>query len=725
MNISGREYSRSTVGLRQPKKILDQHFKLVFIYPLLTDSKLDKYTELIRSFIATSMLKEIQTSNALNIISMASSISPLIDELGQVVDVSATGNSTIRQTMRDMVTRSVQDTAKYEVEKRVREKTQHIEKLLNIDPQLAQYKPILQMITLNNFIDVPIVVGTRAFDIESIVFLFIFAIAISSNGKLSLNSSTDVERMFNILKQMNTNNINNILNTLLSGPAKNWFERRQDWISKHPKLDRFLKMRPLFLLQPISPAAANWQPLQQAGRAIQTTAQRVGLGVTRPQPNLPSGSPPSPTQNIDTVNPDFADMVYDVNRNGIRQAQINFRNVLDPSSMARQFGYSPEQGQLKHTFDRINPRINQVFNLAQQYFSEVLWPSYISRTLASFLYVITPRTSGININDLLIGMLSGSNNPRVTSMVDPIIEYIRNDFKTALNSNLETKGPEQADIILAGIRNFCDTTFEGTTSLIRRMNDLNTNALTGVDFSSPDFINYESEFERVVTVISAHTLTLDKLLRDIFPNAIVNDILGNRTTDIINNSINSVIDYLRTFTDFPMQTAYVLHTGIANPIDAEREITHYIAQSKKQLIFFIRYLFLHTIQYILCEYVKETKVAVETTKHDVMDQNNFTVVTSLELIMALANAFAAKSYNDLLNKDSRGEQISNNTTLIRHLNQNYVRGVVTYMINQLNVPNMFVIDEETQTVYYQLMYQSNVNTIKLNTMQTFVQNILR
>src|SRR6056297_1268501 len=123
MQISGQEYSKATVGLRQPQKILDQQFKLVFIYPMLIDTKLSKYTNLIRSFISTSMLKEIYTSNSLNIISMAGNISPLVDEVGNLVDIEGGSNES---ALKGYVKRETQQSVKYDIEKRVQEKTQQI-----------------------------------------------------------------------------------------------------------------------------------------------------------------------------------------------------------------------------------------------------------------------------------------------------------------------------------------------------------------------------------------------------------------------------------------------------------------------------------------------------------------------------------------------------------------------------------------------------------------------
>ena len=64
--------------------------------------------------------------------------------------------------------------------------------------------------------------------------------------------------------------------------------------------------------------------------------------------------------------------------------------------------------------------------------------------------------------------------------------------------------------------------------------------------------------------------------------------------------------------------------------------------NKKQIIFYIRNYILYIIQYILCKYVNETKVAVETAKHDVIDNNNYSLILPLETVILLANAYAAK-----------------------------------------------------------------------------------
>jgi hypothetical protein len=707
MQISGREYSKATVGLRQPKKITDQQFKLVFIYPLLIDTNLSKYRDLIRLFISASMLKELHISNSLNIIKMASSISPLIDEMGNIVDVG--GNVSDEDAVSGYVKKETQQSVKYDIERRVEEKTEYIKKLINTDPQLKQYNPIIQFLTLNNFLDVPVIIGTKQFEIQSYVFLFLFTIAIASKGNMSMTSYSDIERMFKIIKNMRTNDVNILLNNLIDVPNKDVFTRIGDWFSKHPAVGRQLKVR--------------WFPKTQKkiGQTLTTTGRR--LKPLR-QDDLSRQSLSDREINYPRVSSDLAGGILDLAQNDVQMASIFFKLAMDPDLMASQFGYDKSKGQLKETFNRINPKIKEVFNNAELYFTSNLWSNHIAPTLSSFLYTIIPTTSGINVSDLIIAIQNGDATKNIKPLMSPLIDFLKGDFRTTLDSLLEKKGPEKADEILGNMKSICQNYFEPSQRILQGFESMIDDRLTGPDFTDNDFISYEKQFEQNITTISSFTSTIDRALRDVFPNSVVNSLMTTKTSQIINDSLNSIIAYLATFQDYPSSTSFVVTLNI--PQDKQsNEISNYISESKKQLLFYIRFMFLETIIYLLCQYVKETKVEIETTKHDVMDSNNYTIVTSVENIFAVANAFAAKSYKDLVNKSNREEEGNFNSKLMRDINNNYVKGVITYMHKQLDVPNLIVIDEKKQEVYYKLMYQSNVYKIKLNTMKTYAESVLK
>ena len=710
MNVSGREYSKSTTGLRQPKNIKDQQFKLVFIYPMLVDSKLSKYTDLLRSYISTNMLKEIYTSNALNILSMASSISPLIDENGNIVDVEGGDSDSSRMGEKRLTQQSV----RYEVEQRVKEKTYHIKRLLDVDPQLKQYKPFLEMITLNNFIDVPVIVGTKAYPVDQFIFTFLFAIAVSSKGNMSMSDYSDIQKMFQVIKNMKSNDINTILNNLIDYPSKDTFDRISDWIDSHPSVRGAFRNPVLSWTN----TPASW--IKTKSRRMK---QRFGGQPTQTQAQKKL---PTDTVNYPAVNPEASDVILDTTKNQVQQVSIFFKLCMDPESMQKQFGYDSSRGQLQTTFDRITPKINEVFKDAENYFATNLWPNYIQGTLSSFFYAIVPNGSGVNVSDLITALQSGNSQMNIKPMLDPIMEFLKNDFKKSLNTQLQQQGPEKADETLEQMKDFCRDYFGESSNFLDQLETLRYRRITGPTFTPEDFLRYEENFENILNKVSNYTLSLDKTLREIFGNSFADNIIINKTSSIINESLNSVIGYLQTFEGWPDQTSFhITIMGNTGGQDVENEVSKYAANTRKQLIFYIRFMILYLIQYILCRYVRETKVAVETTKHDVLDQNNYTIVTSIENILAVANAFAAKSYKDLANKSRREEDSKHSISgLMRDLSNNYVKGVVKYMHQQLDIPNLIVIDEKKGDAYIHLMYQSNVNQVKLKTLETFVQDAL-
>jgi hypothetical protein len=721
MNISGPQYSKSTVGLRQPKQILDQQLKLVFIYPILCDESLTKYQDQIRSFISVSMLKEIYVSNSLNIMTMASNISPLIDSGGNPVDVDSHLIQNLNQELSGSIKRQVQQDAKFDIQQRVNERTAHIKRLLDVDPNLRKFKPYLEMITMNNFIDIPVIVGTKAFQIDTFVLLFMLMIAVADK-KISMSSYTDIERIFRIIKNTKSNDLNDILDHLINLPNETAVKKIVKWIyeklpNQRPPTDK--KIQKIWntvpnALSKIKQKTTNTKLVQQS--VYPTNRQKSNLI----------------DDEMSLITKNASDAILNVTNNNVNTASIFFKLAMDPEQMAKQFGYEPKRGQLSSTFERINPRIESVFADAENMFAKTIWPTFIEPVLSSFLYTIVPRDSGVNVSDIVIALQNGDNSKNIKGIFGPILNYINNDFKKELNNTIEKKGPEEADRILELMKNFCTAEFSNSTDMLNMMyRSLIYNSLKGPDYSIDEHITYEKQFEKIITNISSHMHVLERSLKTMLPNSLVDSLLIDKTSKVINDGLNSVITYFRTLKtpdgqiSFPESTAYFNHERTS--LD-RTNIEKYISESKKQIIFYIRKHFLYLIQYILCKYVSETKVAVETTKHDVLDSNNYTLIIPIETIMTIANAYAAKSYRDFYNKTKRAkddERVnSQQLNIIRNLNDNYVKGIIKFIHQQLDVPNLFVIDEKKNKIHYKLMYQSDVNNININTMDTYIKNIL-
>ena len=721
MNISGPQYSSATVGLRQPNKIKDQQFKLVYIYPMLCDSSLAKYKDMLRTFLSVSVLKEIYTSNSISFFNMGSNISPLVDNQGNVIDIddhviSNVGNSRSFGDNPLKTKHDIQQSIKYDIQEKINERSSYIKKLTQIDPQLKNFNPYVQMITMNNFINIPVIVGTKCFDVDKIVMLMVLTVAVSDK-QLTMTSYPDIQKIFRIIKNTNSNDLNSILNHLINIPVKDKTLRE--------------KILGFFSTGTVRGNSSKLQRLRQNINRIPSTVQKnIELKRTNsagPKSRLNSNDPRAILNSTRNQLPE----IVDVSKNTVNQAEVFFKLCMDPQLMASQFGYDSSRGQLKDTFARINPQINSVFESAKVLFADSIWPLYIVPVLKSFLYTIVPRDSGVNVSDIIIALQNGDPSKNIKGVFGPILNYITNDFKKAVNNTIENQGPDKADITLNNLKSLCVNHFSESSKKIEDIQDkFDRVELTGPDYDIAEHIAYEKTFEKIVSELVPQMHVIESAFKQILPSSLIDDLLIKKTAAVINDGLNSVITYFNTFDSYPKSTAFFFHERL-NSVD-KSNIDSYIGSSKQQIIFYIRKHILYIIQYILCKYVNETKIAVETTKHDVIDSNNYSLVLPLETIMLLANAYAAKSYRNLYNtsvvnnssNDPRNSANTQDMNLVRDLSQNYVKAIIKFMHKQLDVPNLFVIDEARQDVYYKLMYQSNVNKIKLNTIDTYSKNIL-
>ena len=107
MNTPGMaNYSKATVGLRQPVQIRDQQFRLIYVYPILFADVLNQmeFKNGLRAFLSISFLREIFVSNSLNIIQMASQIPPSNQQQSNVAQMIGNAVLTSRGTMGDLST---------------------------------------------------------------------------------------------------------------------------------------------------------------------------------------------------------------------------------------------------------------------------------------------------------------------------------------------------------------------------------------------------------------------------------------------------------------------------------------------------------------------------------------------------------------------------------------------------------------------------------------------
>ncbi len=518
MNISGKQqYSKATRGLRQPNAIFNQQFKLIFIYPMICDSSVQKYETLIRDFISTSMGKEIFVSNSLNIFSMASSISPLIDENGDVVDLqqdipeagaSDNNNNNLFFSLdnRGSQRYNAQQQAKSDVAHHVEAKTAKIKQLLNIDPMYKSFRPFLELITLENFIDVPVIIGTKSYQVNTFVILLILTVSIASKGKYKLNSQSSIKQIFYILKNINDNDFHTLLNRLLL-VEPSWRD----------KLVSFFEHKLFKLPTNISSFISTKNKQNTFGKEEITAPINVD-------------------QNASTL------ILSDVKRS-LGLVENSFNIVTNSKRLYEETGLAKQQGQLSHTLKTLDPEIEQVFDNGKSLFVK-LWGNYSSPIFKNLILFLMPTNDIIPVSKILLAIEQGDTDVEIgMAGVFPAISSVIDDLKTEINNHV-SKDVINASKISKKLNIFCNKRLnERTNKLNDEYGSVIATCVSSGSFDQDQFINFETTFNKVIHKITSDVQDIKYMMGNILPTESVNKIFA-KVTGIFQDVVNELYMYL-------------------------------------------------------------------------------------------------------------------------------------------------------------------------------------
>jgi len=219
MNLKGSKmYSSATSSLRNTRNAKDLHLKLIFIYPMLLDTTLFKYQQTFRDYISNIFLRDIFTANFLNLVNLTDQISPIEDENGNKVDLGTELGSVLiggqggmgrgRNNFFNLY--NEKRITKEELQQRIKEKTKQLESILKSDPIFKTLNPKIQYVTLDNLIDVPVIVGTKAFPVDTFtlsMFLF-FSIVL----RIPIDSYENVKRIISKIRSTDRDKLVKLLN---------------------------------------------------------------------------------------------------------------------------------------------------------------------------------------------------------------------------------------------------------------------------------------------------------------------------------------------------------------------------------------------------------------------------------------------------------------------------------------------------------------------------------
>lgn len=749
MNISGHQYSKSVSGMRDPTKIENQPFKMIFIYPILVDKTLSAYKEDIRSFISIGILKELFVSNSINMINMASQVHPLIDEKGKSFDTTKiTGNIELlknqwgsydRYTDASIQTRSqTSEINKSELKQQIKKRVAVIKKLLSSDKEYSQYKPYIELITMDNFIDVPVIVGTKAFDIDTLTTTFVLLAAIASNGKYSLSVEEDVNLIFNEINKLKDKDASKLLQNVLKLPerekskieiyirqivdiklkdVKRWYGDKKEWAK------RKIKSAPVI--------GSVYKGIESAKNRYDVITKKQELPQDVNEPGYID------IYNTESFDPDDSMNILRFVKSKTKETELFFKFCLNSKLAGRMFGTDLGKGQIATVFSEKDEDINNIMNNLLIRFMKAI-TEYCFPLINSLLYLFYPR--GININES--GMI---DSLILTPIYNKLEKYIVSNSTLKDEIIKSMTDVKQSDSNLKELGGMCNGEFRNIDRVASKFAGILSDNKNTIKNLSPNIDNYNT-FMYVLSDTVRQTYTYTSQCEFALSKITNLEIHKNTIKNIIVTSLMSFINELyklsgENFNIIPItdlvvgmeidQNTYnnidpddhdkiIIDNSSGTPkyyfkaIDDLKKFTSVRDEIVALISDYIYFMFMYSLQASLCELVTTLSVSVDTAKNSVLTFPNYLLVIPLESIIAVANAFSAKGWKGMVSGSSLG--------FVRDLSENYVKGVLKFLTTKLRVPNIIIIDKNKDEMYYKLMYQSTIQKIKLSSLQSYIEN---
>ena len=684
-----QSYATARYIVQNPKSQLSQN-NLVFIYPVIVDKTLLNYTNLVRDFISVSMLKELFTSNFLSLVNITSQIKPVDNQvslpelLGRTLMGRMGGGGGLGRGggQGGGIGRSFDiSTRKDELQRKINQKLEYLSKLLETDPRYSQLRPQVEIVTLQNMIDVPIIVGTKSLPLNSLTLMLVILISFAYN--LPLTSEQNLNRIFTAIRSITPDE----LSTLLTNVEE---------------------MKPRDI-SPVSRIISG-----TIGRAINIVKRAlIGSKVS----NL--RSIPAPKRQDKLIGHDAAYKLLKITDQEIKQVELFFRFCLSRDLLYSQYKLSTPSNltatkvlnkesqtvltsEVSKLVNEIHDTVSTLFNTIVLASSKLLLPS--DAQCATMLF------SGDYDHQVLYNRFFAEGDSNTESMVDCLEKFFLNEFIESLRASLGKIKLEPDPTKLKEIKQLIKMD-DVTDSLVQQMSNEST------DFRVLELT--QPAVERLLDFLAEYYGRLNsqnKKFQRIFSKIFGEDtpIIVNKIEDCIKSKLEKYFNIIYTRSQkCPNPTLTISSVFDNNNNSSSISINEYLKLLFDALSEILVFMITKLIIRMILRLVDIVKADIEVSLMDAAEYPNYTLVFPVELAASIHTAFVARNWKNLVYDDMAGGNAYN-------LNQNYLKGIVKVLNNRLQIPNLIVIDDRNQEMYYKLMFMPSIEKIKLQSVQHYI-----
>ena len=217
MRISGSDPNTPGLNLLgSMSKVGERQSNLIFVYPLLFDRYLMKRWEMIlRDFLTAQFISQIKISNVLNI--TQSAVQGYGTQAGvpylnpaEILNQALSNNNpeytnVLQSQLNAIQAQQFNNTNQNKISNteyayKLQELRQFIKQQVLTDPIYDGLRPAFSIISMeNSLLDVPLIVGTKSYKIDSSALYWILFVSLLNNRDLTLRTFSDIEALLNNL----------------------------------------------------------------------------------------------------------------------------------------------------------------------------------------------------------------------------------------------------------------------------------------------------------------------------------------------------------------------------------------------------------------------------------------------------------------------------------------------------------------------------------------------
>lgn len=688
MSFLSSSPSNTLQSIRQPSKNINKD-SLVFTYPVIIDDKLRQFSDIIRDFLTVQFITQIKISNTLDL-QVAASKANRIQADNRYINPAeelAKNLGSLSRDYSDYYDRPKQVSRyepndKYEYQNKINRLRGFIQDQIKNNPTYKDLNPIISTITIENLLDIPLVVGTKKYFVSSSVLFWM----------LFISAGYTPERESNPLRLDNFNNLTKIKRVMEAIKEKDYMKYFGSSQIENGDID-------------ISKEYDDRQPSHRAHKLLADTESELDILMKYFNNVL------DPKKWANEVGI-YSDNNLTIQLGNTLPKLITIRKPLTDKCNVLFSGIM---------IDKVSPLFNSVANAIVSN-DEV----NVSKIISKKIEDVSNLTSQL-FESLFDGVISGTVNEKDDDAVDKF------QAKLDANSNICKILPTiPVENILRDLR----TTYFGLTKTNTNEFADFVDKVVKISVQSAASINTLEKF-------IFRLATDGPRLKDIFKRykeALENHIYYERMN--LNNPDDG-FGILDQFTRVKVPTAQYPNAVSAQPTfgnrlrmllggnDPKLELFQNLASALSNLIYFIS---LYCFLAYVCEYFKTLVDKLEVQRRDSLEFPNYCLVLRASVVEKLFMSLAAVSfqkqkqtYDSKINSRGKQEEDQEQTKNVLapfKLNEKHMMNMIRLINERLSVPNLIVIDEKSKSVYYKFMFNSSqqMGNITIDNMKTFVSH---